>query len=112
MGEIWRDVPSVPDILASSEGRVMYGPHREPMPKGGTRCYGGQPTFGVWSKQDGRFILVKDGVTYKVHRLVAEARQPTSSARCAREVSGRSCISLRSNGRGCRTCWKQRESNA
>lgn len=72
-GEIWRDVPSVPGILVSSEGRVMRAPHREPMPKGGTRPYGGQPTFGVWNKADGRFIAIVDGKTYKVHRLVAEA---------------------------------------
>jgi hypothetical protein len=72
-GEIWRDVPSVPGILVSSEGRVMYAPHREPMPKGGTRSYGGQATFGVWHKADGRFIVVVRGVTYKIHRLIAEA---------------------------------------
>jgi hypothetical protein len=73
MGEIWRDVPSVPGILVSSEGRVMHAPHREAMPKGGTRPYGGEPWFGVWNKQDARFIIVVRGVTYKVHRLVAEA---------------------------------------
>src|SRR5579871_6248498 len=72
-GEIWRDVPSAPGILVSSEGRVMHVPHREPMPKGGTRPYGGQPTFGVWNKADARFIVVIDGKTHKVHRLVAEA---------------------------------------
>lgn len=72
-GEIWRDVPSLPGILVSSEGRVMHVPHREPMPKGGTRPYGGQPTFGVWNKADGRFIAIVDDKTYKVHRLVAEA---------------------------------------
>jgi hypothetical protein len=72
-GEIWRDVPSVPGILVSNEGRVMYAPHREPMPKGrGERSYGGQPTFGVWNKQDARFIVVTRGVTHKVHRLIAE----------------------------------------
>jgi HNH endonuclease len=74
MGEIWRDVPSVPGILVSSEGRVMYTPHREPMPNGqGTRSYGGEVTFGVWNKQDGRFIINIRGRTYKIARLVAEA---------------------------------------
>ena len=73
-GEIWRDVPSLPGILVSNEGRVMHVPHRGPMPKGkGTRPYGGQPTFGVWNKADARFIISVSGKTYKVHRLVAEA---------------------------------------
>jgi hypothetical protein len=51
----------------------MYAPHREPVPNGGTRSYGGQPTFGVWNKQDGRFIIVIRGTSYKIHRLIAEA---------------------------------------
>jgi hypothetical protein len=72
-GEIWRDVPSVPGILVSSEGRVMYTPYRGPVPNGGVRSYGGQPTFGVWNKQTGRFIIVVRGACYKIHRLVAEA---------------------------------------
>jgi hypothetical protein len=44
-GEIWRDVPSVPGILVSSEGRVMHTPYRGPLPNGGERPYGGQPAF-------------------------------------------------------------------
>jgi hypothetical protein len=72
-GEIWRHVPSLAGIPVSSEGRVMYTPYREPMPKGGTRSYGGQATFGVRNKRDARFIIVVRGTTYKVHRLVAEA---------------------------------------
>lgn len=72
-GEIWRDVPSMPRILASSEGRIMFIPHRGPMPRGGERPYGGEPTFGVWNKTDGRFIIVIDGRTWKIARLIAEA---------------------------------------
>jgi hypothetical protein len=73
IGEIWRGVPSLPDVLVSSEGRIMTIPHLGSMPKGGERSYGGTPTFGVWSKTDGRFIVVIDGRTYKIARLVAEA---------------------------------------
>lgn len=72
-GEIWRDVPSVDGILVSSEGRIMTMPYRGRMPRGGTRAYGGMPNFGVWNKQDGRFIVVINNKTYKVHRLIAEA---------------------------------------
>jgi acylphosphatase len=73
-GEIWGTVPSIPRLLVSSEGRVMYLPYRKPVLNGaGERSYSGQPTFGVWNKQDGRFIIVVDGKTYKIHRLIAEA---------------------------------------
>ncbi len=52
----------------------MVQPYVAKMPKGnGTRQYGGQPHFGVWSKMDERFIIIHKGKTYKVARLVCEA---------------------------------------
>ena len=73
MGEVWKVVPSRPEFLVSSEGRFMVAPYLAPMPRGGERQYGGEPHFGVWNKQDGRFIVVNKGKTYKVSRLVCEA---------------------------------------
>lgn len=72
-GEVWRYVPSVPELLVSNEGRIMTAPREGTMPNGGTRQYGGKPYFGVWNKQDGRFIIVHKRRTYKVARLICEA---------------------------------------
>jgi len=71
--ETWRVIPSLPTHLASSEGRLMKVPVLGEMPHGGSRQYGGQPTWGVWNKQDARFIYQYEGRTYKVARLVCEA---------------------------------------
>ena len=69
--EIWRVVPSMPGVLASSHGRIMVTPYQQTMPYGGYRQYGGEPTSGQW---DGaRYLYVLKGRTYKVHRLVCEA---------------------------------------
>lgn len=73
IGEVWRVVPSKPRFLVSSEGRFMVSPYWGEMPNGGGRPYGGQPHFGVWDKQDSRFIVIYKGKTYKIHRLVCEA---------------------------------------
>lgn len=73
MAEIWRCVPSEPWCLASSEGRIMVIPYTSSLPNGGIREYGGHPHFGVWNKQDARFIIIYKGKTYKVARLVCEA---------------------------------------
>lgn len=71
--EIWRVIPSVPDYLASSHGRVMKVPYLAPMPHGGVRNYGGEPTRGVWVKAERRYIICIDGHTHKIARLVCEA---------------------------------------
>jgi hypothetical protein len=81
-GEVWRLVPSVHGLLASSEGRIMRIPHLGDMPNGSPRQYGGAPSWGVWSKQDARFIVVIRGKTYKVSRLVAEAFHGASPPDC------------------------------
>lgn len=60
----------------------MVSPYEAEMPNGGKRQYGGKPHFGVWNKQDGRFIILHKGKTYKVARLVCEAfhGSPTDDA--------------------------------
>ena len=72
-GEVWREVPSNPRFMVSSEGRFMVKPYSAEMPNGGFRQYGGDPHFGVWNKQDERFITVQKGRTYKIHQMVCEA---------------------------------------
>ena len=76
--EIWRSVPSLPGLLASSAGRLMVVPRIAVMPYGGTRQYGGEPTFGQWDGE--RFIHQFNGKTYKAHRLVCEAFSGTAPA--------------------------------
>lgn len=69
--ETWKLIPSLPAYLASSEGRVMVVPTIKPMPHGGVRHYGGEPTHGVLS--EGRYGFCYNGKNYRVHRLVCEA---------------------------------------
>jgi hypothetical protein len=71
-GEIWRIVRSVPEVLASSEGRVMRMPYAKTTPTG-YHTYGGQPGFGTWCRREGRFVFTVAGKTYRVARLVCEA---------------------------------------
>lgn len=71
--EVWRSIPSLPEYLASSGGRIMRLPYRGAMPHGGERAYGGEPYFGVWSETDNRFIVQFRGRTYKIARLICEA---------------------------------------
>ena len=69
--ETWRLIPSLPDYMASTEGRIMRVPFVGVMPQGGTRHYEGFARRGVW---DGtRYIHQHKGKTYRVHRLICEA---------------------------------------
>ncbi|MYZ41385.1 HNH endonuclease signature motif containing protein [Schauerella aestuarii] len=69
--EVWRLIPSVDGLIASSEGRLMVLPRISPLPKGGFRQYGGEPTTGQWDGK--RFLYVHKGKTFKAHRLICEA---------------------------------------
>lgn len=71
MDEIWRPIPSLPEYLASSLGRVMCLPKLAETPHGGSRHYGGEPTKGVLS--EGRYQITSRGKTYRIHRLICEA---------------------------------------
>lgn len=81
--ELWRVIPSLPGILASSHGRLMVVPTIGDMPKGSTRHYSSRARKGSW---DGvRHIFMWKGKTYKVARLVCEAfngPQPFDGAVC------------------------------
>src|SRR6267154_2026886 len=61
--EIWKPVPSLPGIEASSFGRVRSGTAK--------------PTFGTWDKEEERHVrrLNVSGkqVTFRVHFAVCEA---------------------------------------
>ena len=75
-GEIWRVVPSVPGLMASSLGRVCSEPYFIDMPHGGERSYKLSPTFGCAVRKNGkvlRTIFRFRGRTFKVHRIICEA---------------------------------------
>jgi hypothetical protein len=82
MSEVWKSVPSQPEISASSLGRVLVAPHKITMPNGGTRWYRPEPTYGYEEKTaTGRPDVRKRRIlrvsrlkkTFKIARLVCEA---------------------------------------
>lgn len=69
--EIWQRIPSLPDVLASTRGRIMLLPKVGVMPHGGLRAYGSRARRGSWDGK--RYVIYIGGKTYKVARLVCEA---------------------------------------
>lgn len=82
MEEIWKDVPSVPQVMASSHGRVKLKPYSYTMPNGGVRHYNPIPRTGrPMAKSTGRdgspkrLMIYYGGLkkAFNVARLVCEA---------------------------------------
>ena len=71
MTEIWKKVPSVPGLLASSLGRITAEPHYGPMPRGGVRLYKTKPTYGTWRKDTKSFTFIRQHGGKTKTRLVA-----------------------------------------
>jgi hypothetical protein len=79
MAEHWKPVPSMPGVLASSEGRLLLPPRYAPLPNGGYRLYTPEPSEGFERRSKVGAAHVYRGTfngfygNIKVHRAVCEA---------------------------------------
>jgi hypothetical protein len=71
--EIWKPVPSLPGVEASSWGRLRTAKVEVKMPRGGYCVRGGKPTRGGFNKAVQRYRFRWDGRSYVVARLICEA---------------------------------------
>lgn len=76
--EIWKPVPDMAGVWASSWGRIKSDPTEYKTPTGGKVIRFIKPTFGSISKADRlgnyfRLLIRIRGKTYKVHILVCSA---------------------------------------
>ena len=77
--EVWRMVPGMDSVLASSHGRILLPPRYAPIMRGsGYRAYMPEPRFGCVSRaktgaKHEYLNLVHRGKTYKVHQLICAA---------------------------------------
>jgi hypothetical protein len=77
--EIWKPVPSLDGVQASSHGRILLPPRVARMPNGGERVYPTAPTIGSLKSATKGAKYVYRGIfnrrlgNLKVHRLVCEA---------------------------------------
>jgi hypothetical protein len=79
MAEVWKPVPSLSGVMASSEGRLLLPPRYAPVNNGGYRSYLPKPIKGtVTSAARGaahkyRNVFNKHFGNIKVHQAVCEA---------------------------------------
>ena len=77
--EKWLSVPSLPEIKASSLGRILLPARKAAMPRGNIRSYTPKPIFGVKTKASKSARHQYYGIScrffgnLKVHRLICEA---------------------------------------
>lgn len=79
MAEHWKPVPSLPGVMASSEGRLLLPPRHGALPNGGYRVYAPEPVEGVIAKaatdasHEYCSYFARHFGNIKVHRAVCEA---------------------------------------